>query len=205
MPSNLVFALAVQRPGRGSAVAGLTLAGVALALLALPRPVLATSEFFRALGIQAPQAMVEAPEFALPDLTGKIVRLKELRGRHVFLNFFATWCGPCREEMPAMERLHQTYGGKGLVILAVDLEESAARVGKFVKELRLTFPAVLDGDGAVSRAFAVRGLPITVLVDRDGRILWRAFGSREWNNQAARKYFAAILDDRGRKAEGRKQ
>jgi len=102
-----------------------------------------------------------------------------------------------------MERLHQTYSGKGLVVLAVNLEESSARVAKFVKELRLTFPAVLDGDGTVSRAFAVRGLPVTYLVDRDGRILWRAFGSREWNNQAARKYFAAILDSKERKAGGR--
>ena len=104
-----------------------------------------------------------------------------------------------------MERLHQSYSGKGLVVLAVNLEESSAQVGKFVKELRLTFPAVLDGDGAVSRAFAVRGLPITFLVAPDGQILWRAFGSREWNNQAARKYFAAILDDKGRKALDRKQ
>ena len=181
----------------------LTLVGIAIALLALPPPANATPEFFQALGIQAPQEMVEAPDFALPDPAGKTVRLKEFRGRYVFLNFFATWCGPCREEMPAMERLHQTYSGKGLVVLAVNLEESSARVAKFVKELRLTFPAVLDGDGTASRAFAVRGLPVTYLVDRDGRILWRAFGSREWNNQAARKYFAAILDSKERKAGGR--
>ena len=182
---------------------GVALVCAAVALLALPTPAIATPEFYRALGIQEPQEMVEAPDFALPDPAGKIVRLKEFRGRYVFLNFFATWCGPCREEMPAMERLHQTYSGKGLVVLAVNLEESSARVAKFVKELRLTFPAVLDGDGTVSRAFAVRGLPVTYLVDRDGRILWRAFGSREWNNQAARKYFAAILDSKERKAGGR--
>lgn len=187
--------------GRGVAF-GLTFVGIAVALFAAATLAGATPEFFQALGIQAPQEMVEAPEFALADATGKTVRLKELRGRYVFLNFFATWCGPCREEMPAMERLHQAYGGKGLAVLAINLEESPAQVAKFVKELRLRFPVVRDADGTVSRAFAVRGLPVTYLVDRDGRILWRAFGAREWNSQEARKYFATILGPEAQRADG---
>ena len=91
--------------------------------------------------------MVEAPDFSLRDLAGKVIRLKDFRGQVVFLNFFATWCVPCREEMPAMDRLYRMDQARGLVVLAVDIRESANAVHAFTQELKLSFSILLDEQG----------------------------------------------------------
>jgi peroxiredoxin len=147
----------------------------------------------QALGLQAPNEAVAAPEFSLSDLAGKKVQLKALRGNLVFLNFFATWCGPCREEMPGMERLFRTHQDKGLVVLAVNMEESAKTVRPFVQQLKLSFPIVLDTEGAVTRDYGVRALPVSFLIGRDGHIRWRAIGGRDWESAQARKLFAQLV------------
>lgn len=159
--------------------------------LAWPAP--AAADAFEALALQEPKEQVEAPDFRLPDVTGKELRLKDFRGRVVFLNFFATWCEPCRLEMPAMERLSRTYKNKGLVVLAVDMQESAKGVRAFMQELKLSFPAVVDADGSVGFMYGVRPIPATYLVARDGQILWRAFGARDWDTPEAHAYFAKVL------------
>jgi len=166
---------------------------VLAALVTLALPAWADSGFYRSLAIQPPQEEVQAPDFSLADSTGRTIRLQDYRGRHVFLNFFATWCGPCRDEMPGMERLHRMYKGKGLTVLAVDLQESARQVARFIRELKLSFPALLDPSGSVSHEYAVRGLPVTYLIAPDGRIVWRAMGAREWAGPTVRRYFAALL------------
>lgn len=147
----------------------------------------------QALGLQGPNETVEAPGFSLPDLTGKKIRLKDFRGKLVFLNFFATWCGPCREEMPGMERLFRTHRDKDLVVLGVNLQESAKAVKPFVQELKLSFPIVLDSEGAASREYGVRALPVSFLIGRDGNIVWRAIGGRDWESAKARQYFAQLV------------
>jgi peroxiredoxin len=164
-----------------------------LAILALTLAGAPTSHDPASLGLEMPKELVEAPDFSLPDVTGRMVRLKGFRGRVVFMNFFATWCVPCREEMPAMERLHRTYKDRGLVVLAVDIREGAQTVRAFTQELKLSFPALLDKDGSVAYAYSIRPVPATYLVGRDGKILWRAFGSRDWGSGGARQYFAGIL------------
>ena len=136
---------------------------------------------------------ITAPAFSLKGIDGHPLRLEDLKGKVVFLNFWATWCVPCREEMPAMERLYREYGERGLVVLAVNFQESPDTVKRFMRELHLTFPTVLDSDGAAARDFAVRGLPVSFLLSRDGRILWQAIGSREWDGAEARDYFKRIL------------
>lgn len=184
-------------PGRGRRPVGAIALGLGAAL-ALATSALAAAHYLTALGLQAPNEEVEAPDFSLRDLAGTQVRLKDFRGKVVFLNFFATWCDPCRLEMPAMERLHRANEDKGLVVLAVDIRESAGTVRAFIRELKLSFPAVLDEDGSVSYMYAVRPVPATYLIGRDGKILWRAFGSREWDGREARQYFASLLDGRKR-------
>jgi len=175
---------------------GVRLVLVAMGLvLALGDPAGATAHSIKALGLQMPSEQVEAPDFSLPDLTGKKIRLKDFRGKVVFLNFFATWCAPCRLEMPAMERLHWSYKDKGLVVLAVDIRESAKTVRAFTQELKLSFPALLDQKGSVAYTYSVRPVPATYLIGRDGKILGRAFGAREWDSSEARKYFASVLTD----------
>jgi len=150
----------------------------------------------QALGLQAPNEPVAAPEFSLSDLAGKKVQLKALRGSLVFLNFFATWCGPCREEMPGMERLFRTHQDKGLVVLAVNMEENAKTVRPFVQQLKLSFPIVLDTEGAVTRDYGVRALPVSFLIGRDGHIRWRAIGGRDWESAQARKLFAQLVAEK---------
>ena len=150
----------------------------------------------QALGLQAPNEAVAAPEFSLSDLAGKKVQLKALRGNLVFLNFFATWCGPCREEMPGMERMFRTHQDKGLVVLAVNMEENAKTVRPFVQQLKLSFPIVLDTEGAVTRDYGVRALPVSFLIGRDGHIRWRAIGGRDWESAQARKLFAQLVAEK---------
>jgi peroxiredoxin len=150
------------------------------------------------LGLQTLKAEVEAPDFSLPDLGGKKVRLREFRGKVVFLNFFATWCEPCREEMPAMERLYRIYKDRGLVMLAVAIREDARSVRSFTQGLQLSFPALLDEDGSVAYTYGIRPVPTTYLIGRDGKILSRGFGAREWDSRDARQYISSLLDGQQR-------
>jgi thiol-disulfide isomerase/thioredoxin len=174
------------------------LLAAAICLAALPRYILAAqpAPLPESLLLQKPSEAVEAPEFTLKDVGGKAVRLKDLRGKLVFLNFFATWCGPCREEIPAMEQLHRVYRDKGLAFLAVDMREGGKSVKAFLAELKATFPTVLDEDGSVSHEYGIRALPVSFLIGRDGVILWRAIGAREWNSPEARRYFDQLVSPR---------
>ena len=165
-------------------------------LLALAWPVCAGTDLPRGLRLQAPSESVDAPAFSLPDLTGKKIQLKDYRGKLVFLNFFATWCGPCREEMPGMERLFRAYRDRGLVVLAVNMQQSAKTVRPFVQELKLSFPSLLDAEGSVSHDYGIRALPVSFLVGRDGTILWRAMGGREWDTPEMRNYIGQVVAEK---------
>lgn len=153
----------------------------------------ATDHFAVALGIQKPQELVEAPSITGTDTDGNTVRLSGFRGKVVFLNFWATWCVPCRLEMPAMERLYQEFRGQGLVVLAVNVQEGPSAVRAFIRELKLTFPVVLDSKGEAATKYLVRGLPATYLIDRNQVIVGRAIGAREWDSKDGRAYIRALL------------
>ena len=135
-----------------------------------------------------------APEVALTDLAGSTHRLSGYRGKAVLLNFWATWCVPCRTEMPSMERAYRLLKGQGLVVLAVSLDAGGrAPVDAFVKELGLTFPALLDPDGESSRTYRVFGLPTSFLIDRNGRLSAREIGARDWDSGDTRKKLESLL------------
>ncbi len=134
-----------------------------------------------------------APDFTVQRLGSGSVSLKELRGQLVFLNFWATWCLPCKEEMPSMERLHQRYKSRGLVVLGMSVDRNGPAVAPFVKQLGLTFPIGLDPDMAVADRYRVRALPSTFLIDRKGNTVAVAFGAREWDGKAAREVIEALL------------
>lgn len=136
----------------------------------------------------------EGPAFVLPGLDGLPLALRAHRGRVVLLNFWATWCPPCRAEMASMEALHRAYRGRGLVILAVSTDvEGAQVVEPYVRSRGLTFPVLLDPSGAVAQRYAVRGLPTTYLVDRAGLIVSREVGARDWNGAGARRLLERVL------------
>jgi peroxiredoxin len=136
----------------------------------------------------------EAPDFSLPSLEGGAVTLSALRGQVVFLNFWATWCPPCREEMPSIERLHREFKDQELAVLAVDVDESPNVVAKFVKNFRLSFPVLLDTGSEVSSRYGVGGLPTTILVDRRGRVVGAAIGPRDWASPAGRALIRSLLE-----------
>jgi peroxiredoxin len=134
-----------------------------------------------------------APGFRETALDGRPVSLSGLRGRVVIVAFWATWCPPCREELPAFERLLRSHGSRGLAVVAVDTREAAGVVRPFVQALGLTFPVLLDVDGEIARQFGVIGLPTTFVIDRNGAPVGRAIGPRAWEGEPARALFDALL------------
>lgn len=114
-----------------------------------------------------------APDFSLPGLTGESIRLSDLRGQVVLVNFWTTWCPPCREEMPALQQVYERLGERGLVVLGVNWTQvdDPQAVEPFARELGLTFPILLDRYGAVSEElYQILGLPTSILIDRDGTV-----------------------------------
>jgi thiol-disulfide isomerase/thioredoxin len=149
----------------------------------------------RAAGLSAASPPVAAPDFQLVDVTGALHRLQDQRGKVVFLNFWATWCSPCREEMPLMEQLSQALRQQPFVIWTVNLQESREQVAGFMTENRLHFPALLDADGTVTTLYNVRGLPTTYLIDCAGNTVGWVMGPREWTNEATRSLLTAMLEE----------
>ena len=136
-----------------------------------------------------------SPPFALVDLGGNSVKISDFKGKVVLLNFWATWCGPCRVEMPAMEGLYQDLNPKGLEILAVSVDPQGVAATKPFKEaLGLSFPILHDPDYQVGIAYGARTLPMTYLIDRQSVIRHRVFGARDWNGAEARDLISSLLD-----------
>jgi peroxiredoxin len=144
--------------------------------------------------LQALKDRDPAPDFTLTNPDGKKVSIKDFRGKVVFLNFWASWCEGCREEMPSMERLYKEFKGKGLEILAVNVKEQRPTAVAFYKKLQLTYPVVLDPDGEVGLLYGAFGLPVTYLIDRKGILLARLWGPADWHSPAARNLFKALLE-----------
>lgn len=137
---------------------------------------------------------VVAPDFILPGLNGTPVRLSDHRGNVVLLNFWATWCPPCRAEMPSIEKLYQLYRERGLTILAISNDVSGRSVVEpFVRERGLTFPILLNPEGDVFAQYGVRGLPTSYVLDRRGRIVSGEVGARDWSAAAAREAVERLL------------
>lgn len=127
-----------------------------------------------------------APDFSLLDLHGRKVGLKQFRGKIVLLNFWATWCGPCKEEMPFLQVLHQQFKEKDFVLLTVSVDyEGVKPVQEFINKQRYTFPVLLDPQCEVLDLFEVKGIPTTFIIDKKGKMLGRAIGPRDWKCQEA--------------------
>jgi peroxiredoxin len=123
-------------------------------------------------GTSAPQAGFTAPDFTLKTPDGEGYRLSELKGNAVLVNLWATWCPPCRAEMPAIEKMYQEYKDQGLVVLAVNMtyQDDPANVSPFIQEYGLTFPVLLEETGNVGTAYQLRSLPSTYFINRAGII-----------------------------------
>jgi len=133
------------------------------------------------------------PALALEDLEGRSHSLADYRGKVVLVNFWATWCEPCREEMPSIERLRNSLKGQPFEVLAVNLAEPLSRIEKFVAQLPLGFPLLRDRDGAAGKAWKAKLLPASFLIGRDGRIRYVAYGELDWSSDAVRARVAELL------------
>lgn len=151
-------------------------------------PVLAGLLVTSALAATGPQTLTPlperpvAPEFSLVDAGGKTHRLADYRGRPVIVNFWATWCPPCREEMPSMQRGWEQVRDEGVAMLAINVGEDEETVAAFAASYAVDFPLLLDPDSAVVQSWPVKGLPTTFVVDPEGRLVYRAIGGRAWDD-----------------------
>ncbi len=136
----------------------------------------------------------EAPNFMLRDLTGNMRSLSQFRGKVVLLNFWATWCGPCRVEMPAMEQLYRTLPRGEFEILAVSTDSQGAAVTRpFQKQMGFTFPILHDSEYRVGLAYGARSIPVTFMVDRHGIVRQKIFGARDWDSLEARDLIHILM------------
>jgi peroxiredoxin len=152
---------------------------------------------FKAIPILQPMKdTAPTPDFSLSTPDGKKISLKDFKGKTVFLNFWATWCVPCREEMTAMEKLYQEYKDKKFVVLAVNVKDRRQEALAFVKELKLTYPIAFDPEAQVATLYGAWGLPTTYLIGPNGQGLARGWGPAEWYSPAARKMFQELLAEK---------
>ncbi len=149
------------------------------------------------LGFLVQEGLVESPAFSTEDAAGNPVDSTSFRGKLVVLNFWATWCPPCRLEMPAMERLYQEFRGKGLEIVAVNFMESREQVQAFAEEQKLTYPMLLDSKAEIAEQYGVMRLPETVLIGRKGEVLAKSIGFKDWYKDDVRELVGALLGGEG--------
>ena len=185
-------------------LAGMAAAGAALVVVALlaaltegPRASVAHAtgidEAARELDLIRPARPKQASDFSVSLLGGKTLELKGQRGKPMLINFWATWCAPCRDEMPAMERLYLKHRERGFMLLAVSVDTDAALVKPFLEKYRLTFPVALDAKMDLANTYGVRALPASFLIDRNGYLTALALGPRAWDNRAAHALIEAML------------
>jgi len=155
-----------------------------LLLLVLPLPAGGGEEdLFLKIKISPIKGDKKASEFCLKDLSGKKVELKQFKGKIIFLNFWATWCGPCKEEMPSLEVLHQQFKEKNFILLTISVDyEGLKPVQEFINKHRYTFPVLLDPKCEALDLFEVKGIPTTFIINKKGRMIGRAIGPRDWKS-----------------------
>jgi thiol-disulfide isomerase/thioredoxin len=142
-----------------------------------------------------PAGSTAAP-FELTTLDGKVVKLSELTGKVVLVNFWATWCGPCKEEMPSLARLQKQLDPAQFALLTVTTDLQRQGIAHFLSQLGVDLPVLFDEDQDVSRSFMVRGLPTTIVIARDGTLVGRAVGPRAWDGPEAVAAMRYVMESR---------
>ena len=138
-------------------------------------------------------ATATPPTFELLDITGKTWRLADLKGRPALLNFWASWCEPCRAEMPTLQQIADLYGVDKLSVLAINFKEPAARAIRFAKTTGVGLPVLLDTDGKAAQKWGVKVFPTTLMMDRTGSARLRVTGEVDWTSPAAEKLIASLF------------
>ncbi len=159
------------------------------------RNVIKEADLLRNLKLMPVAESLPAPYFSSVTPEGKKMSIDDLKGKLVILNFWATWCPPCRLEMPSMEKIYKEFKGEGLEVVAMNFMEGPEPINVFVKENDFTFTILLDRSGKIAESYGVRALPITFLIGRRGNILARSIGYKDWHNKKTRKLISSLLKD----------
>ncbi len=154
-------------------------------------------EALQKLGLAPEPDPHPAPRFLSTTVDGKKIGSDEIKGKLVLLNFWATWCPPCRLEMPSMERLYKEFKGDGLEIVAVNFMESEKPIRSFLKENGFTFPVLFDKKGEIAQSYGVHALPVTFLIGRNGNLLAKSMGYKDWHAEKMRHFFKSLLKNEG--------
>lgn len=182
------------------AAIALVLLAAIVAALRLPlfaqqnKSVSSVDDLLRSIGLSK-LSMSGAPDFNLLDPNGTLVGLSSYRGKLVLLNFWATWCGPCREEMPSMENLSRSFGAGRLAILGINQRENAAVVTRYMKTNGLNFTTPLDTTGRVAGYYRVYGIPVSYLIDANGRLIGVKSGPMDWATPAVIGVFRKLIGE----------
>lgn len=146
-------------------------------------------------GVAAAVPTGTAPDFTLRTMDGPNLRLQEQRGRVVMVNFWATWCGPCRQEMPELNKLYEKYRSSGFVLLGVNVDDDTRNAASVATKLGVKFPVLLDTDKAVSKRYDLATMPSTVLIDRDGKVRYVHRGYRDGFEDLYEKQIRELLKE----------
>ena len=147
-------------------------------------------------GLMALREPTKVIDFELESLAGRKVKLSSFTGKVVVLNFWATWCPPCREEVPSMQALYDKLGKLGFEIVAVNLQEDKAKVSSFARTNKMTFPILLDLKGEIGATYGASAIPTSYVIDRRGYAVSGIQGSLEWNTPAMEAYVKALLAEK---------
>jgi peroxiredoxin len=143
----------------------------------------------------AGQDSTPAPDFTLKSRSGENIKLSELRGNVVMVNFWASWCGPCRQEMPLLQQLYERYQGMGFTLLGINVDEQPAAAQKMLKEIPVNFPILYDSSNKVSKQYQVKAMPSTFMVDRDGNIRYLHKGYKAGYEDDYQQQIRALLKE----------
>ena len=136
-----------------------------------------------------------APDFTLQSNGGKNLRLKEQRGKVVMLNFWASWCGPCRQEMPLLDKLYKRYSRAGFTLLGVNVDSNPADAERYLKEVKVSFPILYDTKSTVSKSFDVSAMPTTVMIDRNGNMRYLHKSYKPGDGKKYRQYIRELIKE----------
>lgn len=137
---------------------------------------------------------IAAPDFTFPGLDGKMVSLSDYKGKVVLVNIWATWCPPCVDEMPSMEKLYRNFKGENFEILAVSIDESGSEaVAPFMEKTRLTFPALIDSKGAIKPVYRITGIPESFIIDKQGILIKKIVGPLDWAAPKVFRFFSSLI------------
>jgi len=138
-----------------------------------------------------------APEFSLPERAGKVIALKDLKGKVVMINFWASWCGPCRQEMPLLEQMYKRYNALGFTLLGVNVESDTKDAEKWLKDMPVSFPVLFDKENKVSKLYSVEAMPSTVFIDRQGNVRYLHKGYKPGDEGEYLNQIRALVKETG--------